>query len=53
MGLYIVFATIFWATGLIVEKSKDPETGQYGFETIDVFVGILAIMFGASHAGNA
>lgn len=50
---YLVFAAMFWSGGKIIEASYDEDTKQYGIDPTDLFIGLFAIMFGASHAGSS
>lgn len=51
--VYCVFAALFYFGGLLIEYSKDENTGKYGLDPENVFIAIFAIFFGASQAGTA
>lgn len=51
--VYLVIAACFFIGGLLIENSYDELTNTYSIDPEDVFKTIFAIIFGASHAGQA
>jgi len=45
---YLVFAAMFFFGGKIIKDNVNEETGELGVDPTDVFIAMLAIMFGAS-----
>lgn len=50
---YMVIAACFFVGGLLIESSFDERTKTFSINPEDVFTTIFALIFGASHAGQA